>query len=118
MLVEGARGDLVALEQSLETLGDGTDVVPVESLLEEAPVVEIADLAPDVERPSLDLPADRTALERSLSQYSRLVRTGAPAIELEVVEEEPVSIDSLAPEPEIVSIESLAPEPPRRSSKS
>jgi hypothetical protein len=115
LLVEGARGDLVALEGALEALGDGTDVVPVESLLEESAFVEIAELAPDIERPALDLPADRTALERSLSQYSRLVRAGAPPIALEVPEEEPVSIDDLAPTedegPEIVAIEALAPEP-------
>lgn len=115
-LVEGADGDLTALEESLAVLGDDADVVPVEALLEEEPVVDIAALAPDVERHALDLPADRTALERSLSRYSRLVRAGAPEPVLDTPEPDVVPIEQLAPEPEpvpleIVAIEDLAPEP-------
>ena len=110
LLVEGARGDLAAIEEALDALGDGCEIVPVESLLEEESVVGIDSLAPDEERPALDLPADRTPLERSLSHYSRLVRAGASPIELEEPEDEPVSIDDLAPELDIVPIDDLAPE--------
>ena len=105
LLADGARDDLIALEAALEHLGSDVDVVPVESLLEET-VVDIATLAPDEARPALDLPADRSALERSLSHYSRLVREGGP-----VAEPPPISIDELAPDPEPVAIESLAPDP-------
>lgn len=110
LLVEGARGDFSAIEEALEALGDGTEVVPVESLLEDESVVDIVTLAPDEGRPALDLPADRTPLERSLSHYSRLVRAGASPIELQEPEEEPISIEELAPELELVPVEDLAPE--------
>jgi hypothetical protein len=111
ILVDGARGDLIAVEESLAALGDGAEVVPIESILEEeAAVVGIESLAPDLERPSLDLPADRTPLERSLSHYSRMVRQKAPQAELEIPEPEVVEIEDLAPEPEPVAIESLAPD--------
>lgn len=119
-LVEGARGDLHALEEALDRLGEDADAVPIESLLEEEPVVDIESLAPDVSRPALDTPADRTALERGLSRYSRLVRAGGPAPTLPPpVEPEPVPIESLAPdlvveevvELEVVAIEALAPAP-------
>jgi hypothetical protein len=87
--------------------------VPVDSLLEEEAVVDIDSLAPDDVRPALDVPADRTALERSLSRYSRLVRAQAPPPGWLAAtgEPEPVSIEDLAPEPDPVPIESLAPEP-------
>jgi hypothetical protein len=123
LLADGARGDLVALEQALGRLGPDVDVVPVESLLEEEAVVEIDSLAPDDVRPALDAPADRTALERSLSHYSRLVREDAPVVETEPEavaiealapdpEPEPVGIEDLAPDPEpVVAIEDLAPDP-------
>jgi len=120
-LVDGAGGDLVELEERLDRVGQDADVVPIEVLLEEEPVIDIGALAPDVERPALDLPADRTVLERSLSHYSRLVREGAPAPVLHPLPEpEPVDIADLAPEPvqameaadlEVVSIDDLAPEP-------
>ncbi len=115
-LVEGADGDLTGLQEALAVLGTDADIVPVESLLEDEPVVDIAALAPDVERHALDLPADRTALERSLSHYSRLVRSGAPEPELQAPEAEAIPIEQLAPGPEeppieIVAIEDLAPEP-------
>ena len=115
LLADGARGDLVALEESLRRLGLDFDVVPVETLLEDESIVEIDSLAPDEARPALDVPADRTPLERSLSLYSRLVREQAPLPELEVAEAEefePIPIEELAPEPEPVPIEALAPEPP------
>ena len=114
LLADGARDDLVGLEESLTKLGLEVDVVPVETLLADETIVEIESLAPDDARPALDVPADRTPLERSLSFYSRLVREHAPVSELEVAEEEsePVSIEDLAPEPEPVPIESLAPEAP------
>ena len=105
LLADGAGNDLIALEGALEKIGDDAEVVPVESLLEET-VVDIDTLAPDEARPALDLPADRSALERSLSHYSRLVREGGP-----VAEPPPVAIEALAPDPEPVAIESLAPDP-------
>ena len=114
LLADGARGDLVALEDSLTKLGLEFDVVPVETLLEDDSIVEIDSLAPDEARPALDVPADRTPLERSLSLYSRLVREQAPLPALEVAEAaelEPIPIEELAPELEPVPIETLAPEP-------
>ena len=114
LLADGARGDLRSVESELLRLGDDFEAVPVESLLEEEPVVDIDSLAPAADRRAIDVPADRTALERSLSHYSRLVRDRAPHPELESVEHgelEPIGIDELAPDPEPVPIESLAPEP-------
>ncbi|HEX9892583.1 MAG TPA: hypothetical protein VGA78_01615, partial [Gemmatimonadales bacterium] len=135
-LAEGARGDLEALEARLDELSGEPEPVPIEQLLEVETVVEIADLAPAPERPALDIPIDRTRLERSLSQYSRMVREDAPVpplspalvapvaepplpvpppplepIEFEEIELEPVAIELLAPDEEPVPIELLAPEP-------
>jgi hypothetical protein len=108
LLADGAGADLAALEQALDALGEAADVVPMETLLAEEAIVDIITLAPDAARPALDLPADRTALERSLSHYSRLVREDAP-----ISEPPPVAIEALAPdpEPEPVPIEVLAPDP-------
>ena len=113
ILADGARGDLRSLEGALGSIADNFEAVPVESLLEAEAVIDIDSLAPDEARPALDVPADRTALERSLSRYSRLVRAQAPPPELAVAtsEPEPVSIEDLAPEPEPVPIDALAPEP-------
>lgn len=106
LLAERADEDADVLERELERLGEDLDEVPIESLLEDEAVVDIATLAPEESRRALDEPADRTQLERSLSRYSRLVREGAPH-----PEPEPIAISELAPdaEPEPVPIESLAP---------
>jgi chemotaxis protein histidine kinase CheA len=125
-LARDARGDLAALEQSLDDL----ELAPsAEAAADEEMVVDIADLAPTPQRPAIDVPVDRTPLERGLSAYSRMVRdhaplpawpTEPPRPEIPVMEPEPepepVPIELLAPEEpqaeDIVPVEALAPDQP------
>jgi HPt (histidine-containing phosphotransfer) domain-containing protein len=130
-LAEGARGDLTALENALELVELEPEPVPIDTLLEVESietVVDIGDLAPAPERPAIDIPADRSRLERSLTHYSRLVRENAPVQPLDTrprpsapepelepePEPEPVLWASTQPmgiyEPEVIPIEDLAPE--------
>ena len=123
-LAEGARGDLTALETVLNALEpDQSEPVPIDELLEAEIVVDITDLAPAPARPALDVPADRTSLERSLSAYSRMVRENASVAPLPVstpgpVKPPPVWSSPPGPEPggfdemdlETVPIEELEPD--------
>lgn len=62
--------------------GEPDPVVPIESLLQEEPVPIEALAFPD---PLALEPPDRTRLERSLSHYTHLVRTGAPVTPLAAI---------------------------------
>lgn len=119
-LTSGARGNLQDLRRDLDTLAGefapvaepapggpaakDTDVVPIEELLLEEEPVPIEWLAPD----PVTVPADRTRLERSLSVYSRLIRTEAPAPPLDaLLVKGPAAAAALPPDTDIVPIENL-----------
>ena len=107
-LARDARGDLAALERSLDDL----ELAPsAAAAADDEMVVDIADLAPAPQRPAIDLPVDRTPLERGLSAYSRMVRDHAP-LPAWPTQPPPPEITAMEPEPEPVPIELLAPDEP------
>jgi len=74
-------------------------VVPIESLLEDEPV-PIEWLAPD--EPPAAVPADRSTLERSLTNYSRLRRADAPVVPFDTLVPPAVAPSPREPVPSFV----------------
>ena len=106
LLAQHGGGDLLRLGRRLEEL-TGPPVVPITELL----------ATPSPPPPVTAVPApagDRTALERSFSNYSRLIAAGASAGPLPTMAPPPPARVGAADEAGVVSIESLlldVPEP-------